>query len=329
MKKISSISLIRALAILSVVLIHSLPNQNKTELDVISSRIFTVIGSVMRWSVPGFVMITGALLLPRHESCGKSLKRAGRIVAVLLVFGFAMAFSQNVFETGFGFHSLVKSLKDVISGNTWDLMWYLYMLTGLYLFMPVMSVFVKNSGKRDIQYILIILFVFTSVIETVNASCGQVIGFYLPVNSVYLFYLTAGYYIYTYRPEIDRRFIYGALAALAVFYAAAGYRFVKLAAIENWVGYKSPVTALFSLCIFTLLADVNKCGKVLDLISENAFGMFLTHCFFIHIMDTVLGVYSLPYSKLALLIPVYATAVSASLLTSMALRKIPFVKELL
>ena len=79
--------------------------------------------------------------------------------AVLLVFGFAMAFSQNVFETGFGFHSLVKSLKDVISGNTWDLMWYLYMLTGLYLFMPVMSVFVKNSGKRDIQYILIILFV--------------------------------------------------------------------------------------------------------------------------------------------------------------------------
>lgn len=329
MKKIGSISLIRALAILSVVLIHSLPNQNITELNIFSMRIFTFIGSLMRWSVPGFVMITGALLLPRHESFGKCLSRAGRILVVLLIFGFAMALSQNVFETGFSWRTILLSLKDVISGNTWDLMWYLYMLTGIYLFMPVMSAFVKNAEKRDIQYVLILLFVFTSVIETVNVFYNHAIGFYLPVSSVYLFYLLAGYYIYTYRPKIDRRIIYGILAALAVFYAVICYRFARLAAVENIIGYKSPVTALFTLCIFSILVDIKGCCKALDLISENAFGMFLTHCFYIHLMDRVLGVYSLPYSKLALIIPVYVTAVSASLLTSMALRKIPFVKKLI
>lgn len=327
--RVNSISLIRALAILCVVLIHSLPNQNKIELDLLSMRTLTFIGSVMRWSVPAFVMITGTLLLPRCESYGKCMKRAGRILIVLLVFGFAMAMLQNVFESGFSLQTVLASLKDVISGNTWDVMWYLYMLVGLYLFMPVISTFVKHSDKKAVQYVLILLFVFTSVIETVNIYHKHAVGFYLPVNSVYLFYLLAGYYIFTYKPLIDRRLLWVVAAAIAIVYFVLAYHFVRFESVENAVGYISPLTVILSLCIFSALADSEKGGKVVDLIAENSFGIYLIHCFYIHIMDRVFGVYSLPYSKLVLLIPVYVTAVLASLATSILLRKISFIKKLI
>ena len=327
--KIGSISLIRTLAILGVVLIHSLPNQNQIELDLFSARIVTFISSILRWTVPAFVMITGALLLPRCENYKKCIKRAGRIFVALLVFGFVMAALQNVFESGFTRNTMLLSLKDVVSGNTWDVMWYLYMVIGLYLFMPIVSIFVKHADKREIQYILVLLFVFTSVIEIVNKMVPHAVGFYLPVDSVYLFYLLAGYYIFTYRPLVDKRMLWSILAVLAIVYFVLAYHFVRFNTIEYLVGYKSPITVMLSLCVFGMLIDLNIDCKAVELISDNAFGIYLTHCFYIHILDKVFGVYTLPYSKVALLIPVYVAVVFASLATSMVLRKIPLIKKLI
>ena len=325
--KINSISLIRALAILGVVLIHSVPNQNNMELDLFSARTFTFISSIMRWSVPAFVMITGALLLPRCESFKKCMKRAGRILVILAVFGFVMAMLQNIFESGLTLKSVLLSFKDVISGDTWDVMWYLYMLVGLYLFMPFVNIFVKHAERKDIEFILILLFVFTSVIETVNMFFKNSIGFYIPSDSVYLFYLLAGYYIFTYRPKINKYMALVAVFAVAAVFFALSYYFVKPDAVENIVGYKSPLTVVLSLCIFILLVDTDIDSKVVDLIADNSFGIYLIHCFYIHFIDKIFGIYELPYNKIALMVPLYLTVVAASLITSIIIRKIPFVKK--
>ena len=112
----------------------------------------------MRPSVPLFVMITGVLLLPLPDGCPMASfyrRRVGRIAWPLVAWSLLLPVMAYLYFTGSGSGSANPSVDlsaytpDVLVGRLWSWvlnfnfdttpLWYLYMLVGLYLVMPVVG----------------------------------------------------------------------------------------------------------------------------------------------------------------------------------------------
>lgn len=192
-----SFDLLRALATVSVVALHvagpvlyeygSLPAGEWWTANAIDSAV--------RFSVPIFLMLTGALLLPRMEPAGQFLKR--RFARLLWPFifwsvvylGVAMYFSTadtdivsflvRRFKTGASFH-----------------LWYVYMLIGIYLLMPVLQRWVAMASRRDVEYFLILWLVALFAAQPYVAA--YLPDFNLMYFSGYVGYPVLGYYLNRY-----------------------------------------------------------------------------------------------------------------------------------
>ena len=119
--------------------------------------------ALVRFGVPVFVMITGALLLHREYEVTDFLKRRlSRILWPFLLWSFIyiayawydeeIVFSDSIWTN---VHAVLHQLK---YGAYYHL-WYVYMLIGLYLFMPIISKFVRNASEKEIRYFLLVWFV--------------------------------------------------------------------------------------------------------------------------------------------------------------------------
>lgn len=131
------------------------------------------IGSLMRPCVPLFVMMTGVLLLPVKPGVALGdfyRKRIGRLLPPLVFWSLALPALAYAYFTGWGAHTANPSV-DLAAytpaglGNrlwSWVLnfnfdttpLWYLYMLLGLYMVIPVMSAWLDRASKRDVQWLL-------------------------------------------------------------------------------------------------------------------------------------------------------------------------------
>lgn len=127
-------------------------------------------GSAVRASVPLFVMITGMLLLPVKTGAAEFYKkRLGRIVWPLVFWSLALPLMYFVY-TNFIAGSTSLNADDFTLGATLSKMytfvfnfnydttplWYLYMLGGLYLAMPIVSGWLREAPAKEIRTVLYI-----------------------------------------------------------------------------------------------------------------------------------------------------------------------------
>lgn len=129
-----------------------------------------VYGSFIRPCVPLFVMLTGALLLPVEESFGGMWqKRCKRLLLPFLFWTFIYALipwilakcsipTETIQRVFFPFASPVHTdggsvfrtfFLSLIQFNQYAVqLWYIYLLFGLYLFMPILSAWLKVATLR-------------------------------------------------------------------------------------------------------------------------------------------------------------------------------------
>lgn len=153
----------------------------------------TAIGSFMRPSVPLFVMMTGVLLLPlpvRVELGAFYRKRVGRIfwplvfwsvlLPVVCYFYFtgpgAATVNPAVDTTAYTSAGLLNRLWSWIFNFNYDTtpLWYLYMLVGLYLAMPILSAWLRTASRRDMRTLLRLwgITLFIPYIKLLAPLCG-------------------------------------------------------------------------------------------------------------------------------------------------------------
>src|ERR1700743_565095 len=146
---------LRAIAVIAVIGVHVVAPalSAKTNLQNTSTTgwwIANVYDSLFRFCVPIFVMITGALLLPQDIGLKAFLKK--RLNRILLPFIFwsliYMAFNMalKIRDEGYSnaivyFGSWVST--QIIQGPSIHL-WYVYMIIGLYLFIPILQPWIKT-----------------------------------------------------------------------------------------------------------------------------------------------------------------------------------------
>ena len=240
-KTISWFEWARALGALAIVLLHAVvsttnaPDIAQANQGLLYAENLLAI-PLTRWAVPVFLMITGALLLdPAREM---TLERVGRylwrITFVLLTVGFAFCLMETAATADAVLVSpsgapdfaavarlVLTSFLNLLSGDSWDHLWYLYALLGLYLMTPFISAFVRRASRREEFVACVALYVLLCVAPTVNALFETKIFTFLTVGAPVVYYL-CGHYAYAYL-DLDRRIVLAAvvaLAALAAIYVA-------------------------------------------------------------------------------------------------------------
>lgn len=288
---------------------------------------------LISWAVPVFLMISGALFLePTKEiSLPKLYKKyIMRIVIVLFTFGWLFALMEVVFvEKNITVASFITSFVNVCCGKTWSHLWYLYALLGLYIITPILRGGVQN--KTVLVYCLIILLIFNCIIPTINTFLGISIGFYIPVNSIYLFYFLVGYGLHKEVVKISPLLSW-CFIVLNVLYCILG-QFIPdninfTGAKLSFLDLHSPLAVLMSVGVFSLVkyysATKMNWFEKLDTLS---FGIYIIHALFINILLKAIHINPQHFAVSVVNVVVLTVTVIGSAVSTWMLQKIPFIKK--
>lgn len=120
----------------------------------------------VRACVPLFVVASSYLQFPLHYSTGEFLRRrAQRVLVPFLCWSIVYALVWG--EPVDNFRSLLLNFN-YAAGH----LWFVYMLVGIYLLMPMLSPWAERVGKRELQFYLLLCFA-TTLIPFVRALAAD------------------------------------------------------------------------------------------------------------------------------------------------------------
>ena len=302
--------------------------------------------SLARGAVPVFVMLSGALLLPRVESYRDFFrKRLQRIFIPFIAWTvFYLLWRKCFYEPSMG---LPEAVRRAANGEVYFHLWFLYLIVGLYLLVPFLRVFTAHATRRDLLYFLGLCFLIASLVPFWERLDGLFFHtgfrFRIPVEAAQGF---IGYFLlgFVLLKESKPSFLAGAgllwLAAFLICFFGSGW--VALHANQFpalFYDNLAPNVVLFAASFFVIVKEtvprletrLNPGVKqaVLSL-SAASFGIYLVHPVFIDIFNhgrwgfvltPAMGhpVWSIPVTAAAIYL--------CSYLTVLAIQKIPGLKR--
>ena len=324
MKREYSIDLIRIVCCLIVVLGHCLLvsiHQSPVPVDPSFRSTVEQITVFLRWVIPAFLMITG-YVIAKKKTCTYQycFSHVLKFVEVLFTVGLFFALLELVFdEKTFSGSIVVRALVNVITGQLWDHMWYVYLIIGIYLILPVVHSFLQQD-QRSVIILTVVLFVFSIMVPYLDKWIH--IGVRVPFSE-YLFYVVFGGAVSKIKTNKKWRCLYIFMTLLCMIYMVRFFR------MENWETTVHPAVCLMAMSLFLLMKDCDiKPSKRLLALSGLTWGVYLIHPFFINVVVKVFRI-NLVGSMAWLKIAAFFCLMSAvSFGTTFILKKIPFVKDL-
>lgn len=244
-----------------------------------------LLDSACRFCVPVFLMISGALLLGyQQEDVSFLRRRLKRIVLPLVFYTFIYLLSgalkdvHGILEHPAAF--LVASWNALLNGVSYHL-WYVYMLIGLCLFLPVLNAWVRQASRRHLEIFLVIGFLFMLNNQPfLDQLLPNIDGHYF---LGYGTYFVLGYYLYKYPTILQRnRWLPYALYVLTVCITAYGtfYKSQKQGSFDGlFYDYKSPGVALMSATVFMISLQFRnrKLPRWVLAADTASYGIYLIH----------------------------------------------------
>ena len=278
---------IKTLACIAVVMLHTFYAADAYAGTVSEHFLMQELRNLCQWAVPCFVMVSGALLLEsgKQITLEKLWKRyIFRMAAALLFFSFFYAVLDGILNNDLGTGTVLTAIRDIVFGGGYRHMWYLYMMTGIYIFLPVYKYVADFADKKSLIYIISVLAVFQCMIPLAEKATGTDIAFYICVYSVYPFYLLLGHSINkgVIRLPVWISVVFTAVSAGSILLLTVSGTNGNDAAKQIAESYSDPFIALGAAGIFSLFYGMEKKEhKVFDnfcrVISPCSFGIYLLH----------------------------------------------------
>jgi surface polysaccharide O-acyltransferase-like enzyme len=259
------------------------------------------LNALVRFAVPVFVMITGALLLHREYEIGGFLKKPlTRVVIPFLFWSLVYVwYAWYNEDITFG-HNAWANIKQVLHllkyGAAYHL-WYVYMLIGLYFFIPVIGKFVRNAGEKEIIYFLIVWFAVMLISQPYLSRYDPSVDMHYFAG--YAGYLVLGHYLAFKDFKIKR--LRGWMIVLFLFsiaLIAAGSRVLTVFPKYPGTMFYEPVNpAVLMLSASIFLIVKNTLPKVSptiirlrDFAGKYNYGIYLAHALVLYFLDDPFGI---------------------------------------
>ena len=329
-KRITYFDWLRGLATAAVVLLHEfnmvLSTHEIAELGTSLVLSWTWLQILLvRWAVPAFLMISGALLLdPARRidwpKLGRYLLRLAGALALACP-AYACVSARGITPVAIG-----RGLMAALTQSSWDHLWYVYALMGLYVLTPILRGYVKSASEHEQRLTLAVLAVVTLVLPTIRAASSIGLPAFAWVGSSFFYYLL-GSYAHRYL-RLTRPLLVGGIASLVVTWALSAWLVVGWQWYPLWlIKPACPLVALWSLCI-VMAAKSLLDGRVppapVSWLSRHSMGIYLVH----PIMFVVLyrRLFWLPYHPLPPVVfelTAYAMALGVSAAIVAVLSRLP------
>lgn len=284
----------RAFAILAVVAIHSLGTVVEVNFASMGPDwwVANVIDSASRWSVPVFIMISGALALDplRGSKPRKFLSKRVWRIGIPLVF-------WTIVYVAFRRYYLLSPDSDwnallaILSGSPFVQLYFLYVLAGLTLLTPFFRL-LSVHGSRRLQWGTGLIFLgigmldqFVSMIFSVGEA--NIATRFLPMAGFYILGWVLRDVVLSTRGVVWAWVAFVAATAVTALWAGFG------PGEKPWLypyEYLSPGVVVASLAAYLLLHHYMRTGfRVLHWFYPYSFGVFLLHPLVLYPLRNLIG----------------------------------------
>ena len=271
---------LRLFAAFAVVLMHTASQGfNAGPVESADWRWFALWDSAVRWPVPVFMMITGALFLPRRTTLRQSL--TGYIPR--------MALAYLIWSAVYALHTGGDFLSKLAAGHFH--LWYLPYLCGIYLAMPFLQRIVSDEKLADgllavsavigliipwlTEFLILLLPDFAGILRSLKVHLD--FTFFMDCLALVLL----GHHLHTRDLTSKcRKIIYflGILGIFATFFATVLASRHLGTPSTLFFDFKSPANLLTAAALF-LFAKYNlkTLPKAVDSLARWSFGIYLVH----------------------------------------------------
>jgi surface polysaccharide O-acyltransferase-like enzyme len=248
--------------------------------------------------VPLFLMLTSVLLLApskKDESIGFFFKKRFSRIGLPFLFWSIIYFLWVFYIENPPSATQNFIINGILNGPHF-ILWYLYMLVGLYLITPFIRVMVTQFTDKHFKYFTVLWAIGIALVPAIEAISG---GQYHLYGNLFLIPEFVGYFVigtYLVNVQIRRRTLV-ALTALGLALTAIATCILSIYAnnsIYFFQNYYSPTIILASLPLFVLLTNYAKPKKnasiekssckqrIMHVISENSLPIYLLHMIVIY-----------------------------------------------
>lgn len=283
-------------------------------------------GTICRPSVPLFIMLTGALLLPTELTVGQFYKR--RLKRLIIPFVVWSILSPWMFYI---FTNLVNTVNPTVIADNHTILatiqasymwiinfsystvpyWYIYMMIGVYLLIPLISAWIKQATKGELKIVLGV-WLFTTIIPYLQIA-APLVGYQGNYGSMGIFgecswnlfttfhymggfigYAIFAHYLIKYPLmwSLHKTITMGALMWIVGFIITLyGFHYTRDNYPENfnmleiiW-SFTSINVVLMTIPIFLIAQKIKiKTNSSISKLSESTYGIFLIHFIVVHIV---------------------------------------------
>lgn len=292
--------------------------------------------SIVRWAVPVFVMISGALFLsPNKDILPKKLytKYIFRIFTTFVFWSLVYAVAYYVAK-----RDVLKATGHFLTG--WYHMWFLWMIAGLYMIVPFVRKIAESGTltKYFLGLALVFAFVLPETVEIISLfseEYGEFAGKLARMPRLefvggFTGYFLLGHYLNTARTSRKaERVIYaaGVVSVVVCVLMSSAVSLAQNTPNQIFYGNHTVTTLCEAVAVFVLFRErLNFPARFIRELSQYSFGAYLVHAAVITFLGKV-GLDSLTFSP-TISVPVISVIVFVvSFAISAVLNHIPVLKK--
>ncbi|MBK8806280.1 MAG: acyltransferase [Bacteroidales bacterium] len=306
--------------------------------------------AIFKWGTIVFIMLSGTLLLGENKNKSVSIflwNRFKRIFIPFLIWYLIYKFTSDDYFHDFSLKSIFLLFTDFIKGNVHYHLWFVYLIFGLYLLTPILSVFINKASNQIIHYYFLYWAIFTIIPPFLEKyyNISFALMPYIELQNYVGFYLI-GYYLHNTNFKIKNTYFLLlpisiiANLILSTFHSMeiqkTDYFFLNRFSIFNTIN-AILIFLLFLRINFNSILIFKKNKEKIAKISNLCFGVFLCHVFIIWILDSgTLGIKLIAYSLNEIYVHIaigFPVIITTTIILSFAfcyfISNIPFVKRLM
>lgn len=273
----SNYDLLRIISTISVVLIHvNATVANSNNISLVGFNICSLINIITRFSVPCFVMLSGAFILNNEKNADYKhfyAKSFYKIGIPLIIFSFLMLIISEVsaIMKGTGLAELVLSLLKGEFNNYW----FMFMLAGLYFLVPII-IRIKNTISKKCYTIGSFVWLFVAMISQLTSTYS--VSWAFGIIFSFVGYFLVGNVIYENMSRIKFKglyFIFAIICYALLFVFRDSTLFIKH--YENaYSSWFCPLIIISSICVFIAFSGI-KIKINLGKLSGYTYVIYLLH----------------------------------------------------